>query len=273
MAIESLLAALAAQEAALTGTRFLAPCVAGAGVRTRVAEMVYTFKTNPAEFEGWGIFTPADGRTAVLVAPAPRAIVQRYLELLTPLRVRLAREIWPGTWLAYPGTEGDMRARFHRTTPIRLNLVTGGSQFDPALARFDGAQWWHEDLDTRADPRPAEHLRAALAIPTETDALAFPHLTPEMRACYEIAVVPHIARLARAREQPLRDALALAGGRFQSAQDRDDHWQVTWTTGDGEQHVSAIAKRDLTVLSSGICLSGLDADFDLASLVGVVSQR
>ena len=48
---------------------------------------------------------------------------------------------------------------------------------------------------------------------------------------------------------------------------------VEWQTFDGEYHSSAISKQDLTVISSGICLSGLDRDFDLQSLVGVIEKR
>jgi hypothetical protein len=39
------------------------------------------------------------------------------------------------------------------------------------------------------------------------------------------------------------------------------------------RHTSAIAKADLTVVSSGICLSGRDRDFDLQSLVGVIEHQ
>ena len=55
--------------------------------------------------------------------------------------------------------------------------------------------------------------------------------------------------------------------------DRQDHWVVEWTTADGQRHTSAISKSDLTVISSGICLSGRDRDFDLHSLVGVIENR
>ena len=41
----------------------------------------------------------------------------------------------------------------------------------------------------------------------------------------------------------------------------------------GQRHTSAIGKGDLTVISSGICLSGRARDFDLQSLVGVMDGQ
>jgi hypothetical protein len=98
-----------------------------------------------------------------------------------------------------------------------------------------------------------------------------------MRAVYELAAQP--ARELQARRQQeqdesrLADALRLGGGRLHDFQDRGDYWLVEWTTRDGERHHSAIARRDLTVISAGICLSGEDRKFDLHSLVGVVEQQ
>ncbi|WP_430794711.1 hypothetical protein [Trichormus azollae] len=54
-------------EAQLSATQFLAPCVKGGRVRTRVAGMVYTFTPKPSKFEGWGIFDAVDEKTAKLV--------------------------------------------------------------------------------------------------------------------------------------------------------------------------------------------------------------
>ena len=65
----------------------------------------------------------------------------------------------------------------------------------------------------------------------------------------------------------------MGGGELRDFRDRGDFWQVEWTTRNGEHHTSAISKGDLTVISSGICLSGYDRDFDLQSLVGVIESR
>lgn len=70
-------------------------------------------------------------------------------------------------------------------------------------------------------------------------------------------------------EKQLRKALQMGGGELNQFYDRSDYWTVDWTTVDGVRHSSAIAKTDLTVVSSGICLSGRDRDFDLQSLVRV----
>lgn len=45
---------IAIAEAQLYTTQFLAPCVKGGRVRTRVAGMIYTFTPKPSKFEGWG---------------------------------------------------------------------------------------------------------------------------------------------------------------------------------------------------------------------------
>lgn len=50
--IRKILNQLAAQEGKLLDTQFLAPCVNGGRVRTRIGGMIYTFKPQPRNFEG-----------------------------------------------------------------------------------------------------------------------------------------------------------------------------------------------------------------------------
>jgi hypothetical protein len=96
----------------------------------------------------------------------------------------------------------------------------------------------------------------------------FKGMTPEMRSLYELAT-QQIEEFAQPKrdEKQLRQALNLGGGELHQFQDRGDDWTVDWTTSDGVCHTSAvtpvmrsiIAKDDLTVVSSGICLSGREA--------------
>jgi hypothetical protein len=275
--IRALINKLAAQEAALCSTRFLAPCVPGLQVRVRVSGLLYSFRPAPADFEGWGIFQPRDAQTAELVSDATLPQTAKYLRLFKPLRLRLAAHLHGRTWLAYPVNEADARQQGAPVEPCPVHLVSAAQQFEQIIARYDGAQLWYDDADRRADPRTPERLRRLLAdrvLPPDID---WPGITPETRTAYALAanLAPEFAparQRARA-EARLRHALALGGGTLRDYADRADHWLVNWHTGDGELHTSAIAKRDLTVLSAGICLSGQDRAFDLQSLVGVVERQ
>lgn len=123
----------------------------------------------------------------------------------------------------------------------------------------------------------AEQLREAFSKVTPPEEVRFRGMTPEMRSVYNLAVQPALAFQSllqhRQHENRLRKALHMGGGELQEFCDRGEFWQIEWTTGNGERHASAIAKNDLTVVSSGICLSGRDRDFDLQSLVGVIEER
>ncbi|MEQ8963581.1 MAG: hypothetical protein RLP02_37695 [Coleofasciculus sp. C2-GNP5-27] len=289
--IDNLLNEIAAQETQLQDTEFLAPCVQGGQVRTSVANLIYTFTPQPRDFEGWGIFRPVDEKTAEVVEEASLPQLAEYLKLLKPLRLRLAYPLRSLTWLAYPINESDMQQRLGMVKPVPVHLVSEGAAFEPIIARFDGTAFWFDEIDRRAEPQPTEQLREQLEHVTLADQVRFAGMTPEMRTVYELVLQQtpayqqreHHRRQAReaegaggageADEQQLRDALQMGGGRLRTFRDRGEFWQVEWTTRDGERHTSAIAKGDLTVMSSGICLSGYDRDFDLQSLVGVIEAR
>ena len=72
-------------------------------------------------------------------------------------------------------------------------------------------------------------------------------------------------------EGRLADALTHAGGKMLAFLERADAYTVTYQIGN-QQHISTVRKDDLTVITAGICLSGRDRDFDLASLVGVMRE-
>lgn len=275
-AVDRLLARVSSEEERLRSTLVLAPSLAGAQLRVRVGTLVHTLRPLPASFEGWGLFEVLDERRARLVEEALRTDVARYLQLFPLLRVRLVAAMQGRTWLAYPANESDSQQRGWRPAPLVVHLVERGAAFEQVQARCDGAAWWFEDLDRRADPRPAERLRQALADLTPAAALRLKDLTPEARAAYELATqrVPgfEAALDARRGERRIREALALGGGRLHDVRDRGDYWWIEWSTADGVRHTSAITKKDLTVVSAGICLAGRDRDFDLASLVGVVKR-
>jgi len=272
--IRQILSQLAAQEGQLLDTQFLAPCVRGGRVRTRIGGMTYLFQASPHNFEGWAIFKPVNEKIAAVIEEPILPQVAEYLQLLVPIRLQLACVLQGQTWLAYPVNESDAKQRTGVAKPVAVHLVTKGSQFEPIVARWDGNCLWFEEVDRRADPLLAEQLKAALKKLILPQEVRFKGMTPEMRTVYELVCrnIKDFDPKVRV-EQRLQRALKMGGGELRDFCDRQNYWLVEWTSGSGEHHSSAIAKNDLTVMSAGICLSGLDNDFDLQSLVGVVENR
>ena len=291
--IRKLIEQLASQEKLLSETKFLAPCVKGSQLRTSVDKIVYTMKPQPADFEGWGIFKPIDNRTAEVIDEASLPQIAAYLELFKPLRVRLAYCFGGQSWLAYPINQSDMQQRLGIAKPLVVHLVTEGAVFETMITRYDGSCFWFDQIDRLADPQPTTQLATFLQSETSPDHVHFAGMTPEMLTTYDLAWQQTPTAKAQQRhrqevegkkvintpqpiktdEQRLRQALKQGGGSLQYFRDYGDYWQVEWSTSDGENHVSAISKDNLTVLSAGICLSDRDRDFDLQSLVPVVEQQ
>ena len=275
--IKRLLKDLADDERLLLSARFLAPCVRGGKVRTRMRGLIYTFTARPNDFEGWGIFQPVSEKVAELSEEASLPCIAEYLKLFPRLRARLSYQLQGRSWLAYPLNESDAMQRTGSARPFAIHLATDGAQFEPVIARSDGNIFWFEDVDRSGDPRIGERLRDELKNLSLPEHLRFKTLTPEIRTAYELAFQQ--AAAARRELQQHRDearltrALHMAGGNLRGFRDRGDYWTVEWNTRDGERQTSAILKRDLTVVSSGICLSGRDRDFDLTSLVGVIERQ
>jgi hypothetical protein len=275
--IRKLLNQIADRELQLRHAQFIAPCVRDGRLRASVGGMVYTFAPQPRDFEGWGIFEPSDEKTARLLEEASLPQVAEYLQLLKPLRLCLAYALKGKTWLAYPVNESDMQQRLGAAKPVPVHLVTEAVAFEPIIARWDGGGWWFDEIDRRAEPLVAERLREQMQQLTPTESLRFKGITPEMRTVYHLATYQEKEFKSQMQQQRdekrLRQALKQGGGELQEFRDRDDHWVVEWTTAEGDRHTCAIAKNDLTVISSGICLSGRDRDFDLQSVVGVMEGR
>jgi hypothetical protein len=244
--------------------------------------MVYTFQPQPRKFEGWAIFRPINEKIAAVIEEPSLPQVAEYLQLLVPVRLHLACVLQGQTWLAYPVNESDAKQRTGVAKPVPVHLVTEGSQFEQIVARWDGHCLWFEEIDRRADPLPSEELKAALKKLILPQEVRFKGMTPEMQTVYELVSRNIKGFDPKVRErQRLQRALKMGGGELRDfcvkrsypAGNRQNYWLVEWTSGSGEHHTSAIAKTDLTVMSAGICLSGLDKDFDLHSLVGVVENR
>jgi hypothetical protein len=263
---------LAAAEEKFLASEFLAPVVRGGRVQVRIAGVICTLRVRPGDFEGWGVFRPASHSDAALARQATLAERARYLDLFPLVRLILAAKP-EEQWLALPAHRSDSRFRIDGLVPVRL--VEDAQLFEVVKARFDGTHFWYAGPDSRWDPGMASYLRQELARLTPPEKLQRSGLTADERAAYALNYWPRYEATEEARrsreEQRLRSALEHAGAELAGYVERPDVYTVTYEV-DGQRHVSAVSKTDLSVQVAGICLSGEDQNFDLQSLVGVIRE-
>jgi hypothetical protein len=172
-----------------------------------------------------------------------------------------------------PAHLGDARFRIEGVVPVRL--IEDAQLFDVIETNFDGAQFWYRSHDARHDPSRSAFLRRELDKLMVPDQLARSGLTAEERRAYLAAYLPRYEASEDARrnreEERLRSALEHAGAELVGYVERSDVYTVAYEV-DRQRHVSTVSKRDLTVQTAGICLSGEDQNFDLQSLVGVIRE-
>ena len=284
--IPDALARLAAAEDAFLRSEFLAPVLRGQGVQVRIAGVRCQLRVEPADFQGFGVFRPLSHSAARLDRPATMGQRRQYLGLFPAVSLLLlSRQGSAGdAWLAVPANHGD--TRIEMDGPIPLWLAEDAELFDTVCARFDGARFWFDEVDSRTDPGAAAYLREALGRMTPPRLIDRPGLTAGQREAYAAV---HDDRVRREREtaervkqrevldarasgeRRLREALGHAGATFTDYAERGDVYRVSYTV-DGQRHTSVVRKTDLAVQTAGICLSGEDQKFDLHSLVGVLRE-
>jgi hypothetical protein len=298
--VKNLLERLAEQERSFLNREFFAPVVERGRVQVRIGGAACKLSIEPADFRGYGVFQPTSHTAARLVRRATLAERRAYLGLFPTVRLILCRQS-RGTWYGSAGSFGDGRIALAGLAPIAL--VEEAQPLEMVCTRFDGTAFWFDEVDPRQDPGTPPYLRAALADRTDPERLARKGLTAEQRAAYELLhwelvygdtshsaegeVAPEPQANARYRRRSRRDlrppveadpvrrrlieTLSHAGAELVEYLERNDGFRVTFNV-NGRRHVSAIEKDDLTVQSAGICLSGEDRKFDLASLVGVLRE-
>lgn len=289
-----LLNEMAEAEDRFLGSVFVAPVLRGQRVRVRVCGIVLELAVTPPEYEGWAVLRPLDHGRARVVEEAKLSRVREYLALFPAVSLILCDRgtVQTGAASAAPRKQGvptrhsmldartsgwrglpaeDSGAHIRTEGPVTIELAQGVQLFDAVRTRWDGGRFLFEAKNTRRDPSVAAYLRESLAEMRPPDALQRRTLSRQERTAYEWQYLLAKEDLRDATEERLRQAVAHADGRFLSFIERTDVYTVTFAV-NGQTHTSTIRKDNLSVMLAGICLSGEDAKFDLASLVGVIRE-
>jgi hypothetical protein len=280
-AVLGLIAALGAEERALRGQPFLAPLLGQRRLRLRVRGIVYELHVRGAA-PGWWVCRMCDARSAEPAEPAQPWQRGEYLALWPGLRLVLLEPMpspsgaEPGAaWLALPANPAEAKRRFGLDSLATVQLVEEGRPFEQVIGRVEGRTIWYDDVDRRADPLLPEALREELAAGHAEPRAA--NLTPGLRTAFELLAAGAEATSnapddgsARGVERRLRRALEIGGARLLGYSYTPHGLRVEWRR-EG-QRGATLVDGGLNVVSAGICLSGEDNSFDLASIVGVVAE-
>jgi hypothetical protein len=264
-----LVRALGRAEAAIRGQEFLAPLLRGGGARMRIQGLIYRLTVADAQ-PGWWLCRVVDARTAEVVTEAMPWQRGDYLALWPTIQLVLLAPLERDAWLAMPQNLAAGQRLLGGAGPFVAHLVEGGQPFERVIGRVEGHAIWYDDLDHMADAATAEVLREAVA--GENDLPRIKGLTDGEKLAYAFLFGQtrkgRLQRELQAQSNHVRAALAVGGAQLVGIEHAENGVRVTWER-DGQRSVTMIDTR-LNVVSSGICLSGEDARFDMTSIVGVV---
>jgi hypothetical protein len=203
-----------------------------------------------------------------------------------------------------PYNEWDAKQRFSfggEMLPVFLaDPCDGAERFERAIARVDGSRLWFEGPDLTANPQQAEWLRDAANQPDAPEKF-LAGLAASQRAALLFwqlhqlelkgEIPPLQSQSPRQQQQSLREwaqrsklerelrhALVKADAtlhnftHYPGENGEAPHLLVEWSARDQTYRYRSMLDARLSVISSGICLSGRDGDFDLTSLVNVMVQ-
>jgi len=163
--------------------------------------------------------------------------------------------------------QNDNRFKIEGQAPIRLadNLEL----FDVVNVRFDGSNFLYESHNHSLDNRLLEEMSQVKEFFKKKRLMKY--CPSRFQEAYILATEHRKNTEKLTKEQQIQTALVRTNAKLQRYVEQNGEYVVTFDV-DGRTFTSRVNK-DLRVITSGICLSGKDSDFDLQSLVTVFQEK
>lgn len=264
---------LARQEEEALAQSFLAPVARGGSIRLRIGGIIQTFDPGDRvgrplrSLEGFYTFRIRKNDLHAWAEPidkAPPTLVDQYLRLLPRTRFVVIGQFEN----TYYGITAD-----RDSPPIPIRLAARIGLFDTVYARYDGHNVWFDRADRRRPPTIARELNSALGRKVLPDELHILGAVPQEHLAYRIAFIRLYEEVDNVPKDRISESLKVGGAKLNKYWESGKDRTTVQFTLEGTNHTVVVRSNDLTILSSGICLSGKDTDFDLTSLVSVFREK
>lgn len=265
------------QERDFRSRDFIAPYAPGAKyaiVPMSHRGMYYKFQISGFTGSGFGKFHPTSPNAARFVEDAPFDETRMYLDALPRIQFILAYESEQG-WIAFP-FHADSARQKGVDGPTLIYNVSDAQRFDAVVARYDGANFWYDELFAGADPLKSEQMREKFEQGTKIsiglNIVGINGITPEDREAFSLACAGWKQYAKISIEQKIKDTLEAGGARLRSFVVRGENVDINWRSESGRIYHSLVKKDSLDVVLAGICLSGEDTKFHLKDLPDIIAE-
>jgi hypothetical protein len=265
------------KEKQLLEQEILAPAIGRGKIFTSLdTGAIYQFNV-PIKFSGWGIFQPVSTIQVRLKRVAQEYERLAYLYRLPHLRCIAINSTNNNKWLVIPKNLSDARQRNFKTEPFEIYLVDKVvQQFETVLVNTDSSNYWFHGVDRRSSPIIAKGLLKyynEIVDKQSWDNDITITSSPEEKLAIKIALAKKKVDSIPKEQLLMQQQLSYLGANLVSyspLDTNDNSYQVKYTDDYGE-HAVTVGK-DYSIISAGICLSGEDDKFDLASIVKVLQN-
>lgn len=268
---------IAAQEKAFRSREFIAPYTpALKEAVVSMSGMLYKFKIANCSGSGIGRFQPQDAFSAKWVDDAPYESQRKYFDALPRLYLILCFQTEEG-WVAYPFKKETALKKFGITGEAVILNVSDCQRFDVVVARFDGLNFWYDEIFAGSDPIKADEMRHLFeqrisSKQKSVDLNQIKKLTEEDKEAFSLASFSWDLFVKSSTESTIQELLENGGAVLGSYIFRGKNIEIRWQSPSGENYVSIVNKDTLDVVSAGICLAGEDEKFHLKDLPFIMEQ-